>query len=82
MVAVGGTLMDDFDVPEDVPLMTVPDGAIGPSRGALLIALIDRARHDRRFAADLRDEPVRTAARLGITLRTAEWAGLRELLTV
>ena len=58
----------------------VPDGAVGPSRGALLIALIDRARHDRAFGAALRREPVPTAARLGLTLSGPEWNGLRGLL--
>ncbi len=82
MVVVGGTPMDDFNVPAHVPVITVPAGAIGPSRGALLMALIDRARHDRSFATDLQHEPVKTAARLGVTLHTAEWAGIRDLLSV
>ena len=57
-----------------------PDSAGAPSRGALLIWLVDRARHDRAFGADLRRDPVLTATRLGLTLSGAEWHGLRELL--
>jgi hypothetical protein len=59
----------------------VPDGALGPSRGALLIAFVDRVRHDRAFSADLQRDPVVAAARLGLTLSGSEWNGLRELLT-
>ena len=62
-------------------LGVVPDGAVGPSRGALLIAFVDRVRHDRAFRFDLRCDPVVTAARLGLTLSGSEWNGLRELLT-
>jgi hypothetical protein len=61
-------------------LGVVPDGILGPSRGALLISLVDRVRHDRAFSADLRRDPVLTAARLGLTLSGSEWNGLRELL--
>ena len=59
---------------------TAPDNAGVPSRGALLIWLVDRARHDRAFGADLRRDPVLIAARFGLTLSGAEWHGLRELL--
>ena len=59
----------------------VPDGAVGPSRSALLVALVDRAGHDRAFRAALRGEPVSTAAPLGLTLSDAEWNGLRVFLT-
>jgi hypothetical protein len=52
----------------------------GPTRGALIVALIDRARHDRAFGASLRREPVRTAAQFGLTLYDEEWAGLRDFL--
>jgi hypothetical protein len=55
-------------------------GAVESSRGALLISLVDRARHDRRFGSALRDNPVATVGQLGIILRDSEWAGLRELL--
>lgn len=58
----------------------VPEGAAGPSRVALLLALIDRARHDRIFAASLRREPVLTARQVGLVLRDSEWNGLRDLL--
>ena len=61
---------------------TVPDGATGPSRSALLAALVDRAQHDRAFGADLRREPVSTAARMGLNLSDAEWNGLREFLVL
>lgn len=59
----------------------VPEGAAGPSRVALILALIDRARHDRVFAAHLRREPVLTARQAGLVLRDSEWNGLRDLLT-
>jgi hypothetical protein len=52
----------------------------GPSRGALIVALIDRARHDRAFGASLRREPVHAAAEFGLTLYDEEWAGLRDLV--
>ena len=58
----------------------VPEGATGPSRVALLLALIDRARHDRVFAASLRHEPVSTARQMGLVLRDSEWSGLRDFL--
>jgi hypothetical protein len=58
----------------------VPQGAAGPSRAALLLALIDRARHDRAFAASLRREPVGTARQMGLVLRDSEWGGLRDFL--
>jgi hypothetical protein len=53
---------------------------LGPSRGALLIAFVDRVRHDRSFGADFQLDPVLTAARLGLTLSGSEWSGLRDLL--
>ena len=59
----------------------VPEGALGPSRSALLLALIDRARHDREFGLELRLDPVAAAQRMGITLRDSECSGLRDLLT-
>jgi hypothetical protein len=52
----------------------------GPTRGAQIVALIDRARHDRTFGASLRREPVTTAAQFGLTLYDEEWAGLRDFL--
>jgi hypothetical protein len=58
----------------------VPEGAAGPSRVTLILALIDRARHDRAFAASLRREPVSTARQMGLVLRDSEWNGLRDLL--
>jgi hypothetical protein len=58
----------------------VPDGAVGPSRSALLVALVDRAQHDRAFGAELRREAVSTAARVGLRLSDAEWNGLRAFL--
>jgi hypothetical protein len=58
----------------------VPDGATGPSRAALILALVDRARHDRAFAACLRREPVSTARQMQLELRDSEWSGLRDLL--
>lgn len=58
----------------------VPEGAVGPSRVALILALIDRVRHDRAFAAELRRDPVSTAERMGLVLYDAEWNGLRDFL--
>jgi hypothetical protein len=58
----------------------VPDGAVGPSRSALLVALVDRAGHDRAVRAALRRDPVSTASQLGLTLSDAEWNGLRAFL--
>jgi len=52
--------------PEIVGIL--PDGTIGPTRKALLMALIDHARHDQRFRIELRHAPVATAARIGITI--------------
>ena len=69
------------DVSGRTILGIVPEGAIGPSRTALLLALIDRARHNRAFGQELRLDPVATAQRMGITLRDSEWSGLRDLLT-
>jgi len=69
-----------YDVPDRTILGIVPEGAIGPSRSALLLALIDRARHDRAFRKELREEPVAAAQRMGLTLRDSEWAGIRDLL--
>ena len=54
--------------------------APGVSRTALLVALVDRAANDRSFAAELRREPVSTAARLGLWLSDCEWNGLRAFL--
>jgi hypothetical protein len=67
-----------FDGSRNVGVL--PDGATVPSRSALLVSLVDRARHDRAFGADLRREPVSTAARMGLSLSDAEWNGLRGLL--
>jgi len=58
----------------------VPEGAAGPSRTKLILALIDRARHDRVFAARLRHEPVSTARHMGLVLHDSEWNGLRDIL--
>jgi hypothetical protein len=52
----------------------------GLNRGAQLVALIDRAQHDKAFLTVLRDDPVRAAATMGLTLRDSEWAGLRDLV--
>ena len=66
---------------DEVKLLgVVPHDVLGPSRGALLIAFVDRVRHDRTFGADFQLDPVRTAARLGLTFSGSEWNGLRELL--
>jgi len=51
-----------------------------PERAAQLAELIDRLQHDRAFRTRLRDDPVRAAAQVGVTLRDSEWAGLRDLL--
>jgi hypothetical protein len=54
--------------------------ASASARVAAIVALADRARHDRAFRASLRHDAVATAARFGLTLRDSEWAGLRDLL--
>jgi hypothetical protein len=69
-----------LDFGERAILGIVPEGAAGPSRAALIFSLIDRARHDRAFAASLRREPVLTARQMGLVLRDSEWGGLRDLL--
>jgi hypothetical protein len=69
-----------FDLGGRAVLGIVPDGAAGPSRVTLILALIDRARHDQAFAADLRREPTSTAKRMGLVLRDCEWHGLRDFL--
>jgi hypothetical protein len=60
------------------------DGEIGSAdtrcHVAEILSLIDLARNNRGFAADLRRDPVAASSRLGIRLRDAEWAGLRDLL--
>ena len=56
------------------------DSPTGRTRGGLIVALIDRAHHDRAFRAALRRDPVQAAAQMGLTLLDAEWAGLRDLL--
>jgi hypothetical protein len=79
MLEAGGRVMSvNFD--GRAVLGIVPDGAIGPSRAALIVALIDRARHDRAFAAALRLEPVVAAGQMGLVLRDSEWGGLRDFL--
>jgi hypothetical protein len=79
MLEAGGRVMSvDFD--GLAVLGVVPDGALGPSRGALLLALIDRARHDRAFAFELRREPVGAARQMGLELRDSELGGLRDFL--
>lgn len=70
--------MYDFDLSKTSP--AVPDDTSVPSRGTLLVALIDRARHDRAFGVDFRREPIEAAQRMGLTLRDSEWAALRDLL--
>jgi hypothetical protein len=50
------------------------------TRGEFVVELVDRARHDRGFRAELRREPVGTVRRLGMDLYDSEWAGLRALL--
>jgi hypothetical protein len=56
------------------------DEVPGPTRGALIIALVDRMRHDQRFRNDVRRDPVTTVAQWGLRLRDSEWAGLRDFL--
>jgi hypothetical protein len=60
------------------------DGEVGSADSwchvAEILSLVDLARNDRGFAADLRRDPVAASSRLGIRLRDAEWAGLRDLL--
>ena len=60
--------------------IVVSSRAMEPSRGAMIISLVDRAMHDHAFGCDLRHAPVATAARMGISLWDSEWAGLRDLL--
>lgn len=50
------------------------------ARGVAIVGVISRATHDARFRAELRRDPVETAARAGLSLSAAEWAGLREVL--
>jgi hypothetical protein len=69
------------DVSGRTLLGILPEGAVGPSRSALLLALIDRARHNREFGQCLRLDPVAAAQRMGIRLSDSEWSGLRDLLT-
>jgi hypothetical protein len=45
----------------------------------VIIALVDRMRHDREFRNEIRRDPVEAAARWGVRLRDSEWAGLRPL---
>jgi len=52
----------------------------GRERGAAIVAVISRATHDGQFRAELRRDPVATAARAGLDLSAAEWAGLRDVL--
>jgi hypothetical protein len=73
--------MMSSDVSGRTILAIVPEGALGPSRCALLLALIDRARHNREFGQQLRFDPVAAAERMGVTLSDSEWSGLRDLLT-
>jgi hypothetical protein len=79
LTAWGNRIMQQLSE-TDTLANALPDSAVGPSRSALLIALVDRARHDRAFGADLRREPIKTADRMGLHLRDSEWAGLRDLL--
>jgi len=58
------------------------DVQTGMTRGGFIVALVDRARHDRAFCAELRREPVGTARRFGLELYDSEWAGLRDLLAL
>ena len=45
-----------------------------------IVGVISRATYDARFRAELRRDPAGTAARAGLDLSPAEWAGLREVL--
>jgi len=66
---------------QELPVMIVPDGALGPTRASVLIELMDRIRHDREFGNSFRREPVKTASAMDISLTDAEWAGIRHFLT-
>ena len=50
-------------------------------RSMAIVGAISRATHDARFRMELRRDPVGTAARAGLTLSAAEWAGLREVVS-
>jgi hypothetical protein len=80
MLMPGGAAMR-LDYGGRAPIGIMPEWAAGPSRVALILALIDRARHDRVFAASLRHDPVSTAKQMGLVLHDSEWNGLRDLLT-
>jgi hypothetical protein len=67
---------DGSEVPPDAVSPTIP------TRGDLIVALIDRARYDRAFWVNLQHDPVAAAATMDVTLSDAEWAGLRDLLSV
>ena len=42
--------------------------------------VIERVSRDGRFRSELRRDPVGTAARAGLELSAAQWAGLRHVL--
>ncbi len=50
-------------------------------RAAAVVEVIDRASRDGRFRAELRHDPLRTAAACGLELSAADWAGLRDVLS-
>ena len=49
-------------------------------QGMVIVEVIDRVSRDWRFRSELRRDPVRTAARAGLELSAAQWAGLRDVL--
>ncbi|MDP8921397.1 MAG: Os1348 family NHLP clan protein [Chloroflexota bacterium] len=57
------------------------DVDVDRDRGVMLVEVINRVTHDGRFRAELRRDPVGTAARAGLELSAAEWAGLRDVLS-
>ena len=48
---------------------------------ASIVEIVDRATRDRGFRAELRRDPIVTAEKAGLTFSTAEWAGLRDVLS-
>lgn len=63
-------------------LGVVADGAVGPSRSELLIAMVDRARLDQAFSAGLQCEMVAHGAGTELSLDDVDWYRLRTLLSV
>ena len=63
-------------------LGVVADGAMGPSRSELLIALVDRARLDQAFSAELQREMIAHEAGTELSLDDVDWNRVRGLRSV